>query len=180
GRRIQLPYNVEASRGYNNIMLRRESPMDRSRKDMDTGRLFMTENSRVTFSAADLENAPAEFEVPGYGTLRVCIEAVTEANRGLLTEKNRYTKAFDYDRIKGVLTLGKAEPDDYIRFSKGAKSIKKFFVDEKVPRELRDKIPVLKDDSGVLWIVGYRIGEQYKITDSTTKALTAEIIGGQK
>jgi len=38
---------------------------------------------------------------------------------------------------------------------------------------------VLKDRDSVLWVLGYRIGEQYKITAQTTRALVVSITGGE-
>ena len=54
---------------------------------------------------------------------------------------------------------------------KGTKKIKDFFIDEKIPRDKRDKISLIIDDEDILWVVGYRINEKYKVTDDTRKIL---------
>ena len=45
----------------------------------------------------------------------------------------------------------------------GTKKLKDFFADNKVPREWRDHIPLLATDSGIAWVVGYRIAEWAKV-----------------
>lgn len=48
-------------------------------------------------------------------------------------------------------------------------------IDEKIPEDERDRIPVLADGDHVLWVVGYRISDYYKITDETEHILEAEV-----
>ena len=42
------------------------------------------------------------------------------------------------------------------------KRLHNFFIDEKVPREWRDRVPLLVGDRGIAWVVGYRIAEWAK------------------
>ena len=62
-------------------------------------------------------------------------------------------------------------PGDYIMLAGGRKKIKDFMIDEKIPREIRDQIPLLVDGSHVLWMYGYRISEAVKITENTQRVL---------
>ena len=84
-----------------------------------------------------------------------------------------YTKWFDYDKIKDTLSVRARKTGDYIRIlpAYGKKTVKAFMVDEKIPREDRDQICLLADGNHVLWIVGYRVSEGYKVTDHTTTIL---------
>lgn len=79
-----------------------------------------------------------------------------------------YTKWFDYDKINKLL-LRSRQPGDYIIIDKkgGKKKLKDYFIDEKVPREKRDEILLLADGSHIVWIVGYRISEYFKVSDET-------------
>ena len=74
--------------------------------------------------------------------------------------------------------MGKKASGDVIALKEGSKSLKKFFIDEKIPAEDRKDILVLKDEERVLWVVGYRIGENFKITENTKRALLVKISGG--
>ncbi len=79
-----------------------------------------------------------------------------------------YTKWFDYDKINKLL-LRNRQPGDYIIIDKkgGKKKLKDYFIDEKVPRAKRDEILLLADGSHIVWIVGYRISEYFKVSDET-------------
>lgn len=95
--------------------------------------------------------------------------------------ENRYTKWFDYDKIEGVLSVRTRRPGDYITLKGGfRKSVKAFMIDEKIPRGERDRIPLLAENDHVLWIVGYRISEYYKVTEETKEILQAQVCGGEK
>lgn len=59
---------------------------------------------------------------------------------------------------------------------KGSKKIKEFFIDEKVPRQMRDVVPIICDRQGIIWIGGYRQSENGKVTDNTKKFLVLKIL----
>ena len=93
--------------------------------------------------------------------------------------KNMYTKWFDYDKIKGTLSARTRQPGDFITLAGGGrKTVKSFMIDEKIPRSLRDRILLVADGSHILWIVGYRISEFYKVTEHTSTILQIEYDGG--
>ena len=53
-------------------------------------------------------------------------------------------------------------------------------IDEKISREERGRIPLLAEGSHVLWIIGYRISEYYKISEETQTILQVEWNGGEE
>lgn len=89
-----------------------------------------------------------------------------------------YTKWFDYDKIKGALQLRNKKPKDYLQINKEGhnKKLKAYFTDEKIPKEERDDIMLLADGSHIIWIVGYRISEAYKITEDTKKVIKVQLM----
>ena len=94
--------------------------------------------------------------------------------------KNQYTKWFDYDKINSALSVRYRETGDYITLAGGGrKTVKSFMIDEKIPKEERGKILLAADGSHILWIIGYRISEYYKITDDTHTVLQIQIDGGK-
>lgn len=96
--------------------------------------------------------------------------------KGAEFPKNLYTKWFDYDKIKSALSVRFREEGDYLSIPGGKrKAITRYMIDEKIPRHLRDQIPLLAEGSHVLWVIGYRISEYYKITDDTKTVL--EVMG---
>lgn len=101
------------------------------------------------------------------------------------TEKvpeNQYTKQFDCDKIKESPVLRFRQKGDYLTLSDGRgnmihKSLKDYMIGEKIPREMRDRIPVLAEGSHVLWLIGYRISEYYKTDRNTKRILQVKLKG---
>ena len=87
--------------------------------------------------------------------------------------KETYTKWFDCDRIRANIVIRtRAEGDYLVIDSKGnRKSIQDYFVDEKIPRHMRDEVPLVCDGNHVMWVVGHRVSEYYKISENTTRVL---------
>ena len=89
---------------------------------------------------------------------------------------NRYTKWFDYDKIKNNAVLRTRRPGDYLELSGGIhKKLKDYLIDQKVPREERDQCILLADGSHVIWVAGMRISERYKVTDRTRRMLKVQM-----
>lgn len=100
--------------------------------------------------------------------------------KGQEIPKNGYTKWFDYDKIKCALSVRYRKTGDYMTLAGGGrKTVKALMIDEKVPREEREKIPLIADGSHVLWVIGYRISEYYKITDDTHTVIQMQLDGGK-
>ena len=94
-----------------------------------------------------------------------------------IPQKN-YTKYFDYDRINSdSLCLRTRNEGDRIAFSAGkSKSLRRYFIDEKVPAKERENILLLADGPGILWVIGYRIGAAYKVSGNTERVLEARYV----
>lgn len=126
---------------------------------------------------------PCDIALPG-GGMRVKLrllamdkysneyEKIREAGEGSLT------RLFDYDRIEKGINIRSRLPGDvfYPRRSPGAKKLKDFFIDEKIPRQKREEIPLLADGKNIIWVIGLRTAENYKITEATEKILLAEAV----
>ena len=51
-----------------------------------------------------------------------------------------------------------------------------YFVNEKVPRQERDRIYLLAEGAHVIWIPGYRISEYYKVHEDTRMILQVRVV----
>ncbi|WP_097005385.1 tRNA lysidine(34) synthetase TilS [Lacrimispora amygdalina] len=106
--------------------------------------------------------------------------SVFSYKKGMEIPKNGYTKWFDYDKIKCALSVRYRETGDYMTLAGGGrKTLKSYLIDAKVPREERGKIPLVAEGSHVLWVIGYRISEYYKITDDTHTVIQMQLDGGK-
>lgn len=94
--------------------------------------------------------------------------------------KNIYTKWFDYDKIKGALCVRNRREGDYFLLAGGKKkSLRRFFIDEKIPETERESVFLLAEGSHILWVIGYRVSEFYKITESTKNILEVKTFKGE-
>lgn len=151
GRKLDLPYDVCAVKSYEGIVISKNQTIHKN------------EQVQITF--------PCEKK---YGKYK--ISCVIEANDKCAYPREKYTKWFDYDKIKGTLMLRERGDDDYICISStGTKSLSKFFVDEKVPQLERDDIPIIAMGNEILWIIGYRDSFRYRIDDSTKNILKIHV-----
>ncbi|MBR4768460.1 MAG: tRNA lysidine(34) synthetase TilS [Lachnospiraceae bacterium] len=91
---------------------------------------------------------------------------------------NPYTKRFDCDKINGnVPVLRTREPYDRIAIAPGMhKTLKRFMIDEKIPKAERGRIPVVAVGHEVLWIVGYRTSCAFHPAKDAEEALEITII----
>jgi tRNA(Ile)-lysidine synthase len=58
----------------------------------------------------------------------------------------------------------------------GTQKLKKFFIDNKVPRDQRRRCPLLISKGRILWVAGYRIDHHVRLTGRTRQVLKAELI----
>ena len=89
-----------------------------------------------------------------------------------------YTKCFDYDKIKFKLRLRtRRSGDSLVVFSDGrSQSVKEYMINAKIPAGRRDRIPLLVSGDEVVWIVGYRASEKFRVTDETRRVLLVRAI----
>ncbi len=89
-------------------------------------------------------------------------------------DKNYLTYCVNYDRIKGILKLRSRKTGDKFTFPQRnvTKTLKKLFVEEKVPRDFRDKIPVLTDETdNVIWLMDFGTNKGYLPQENSEKIL---------
>ncbi|HUS58716.1 MAG TPA: tRNA lysidine(34) synthetase TilS [Planctomycetota bacterium] len=88
-----------------------------------------------------------------------------------LKGKSRDREMIDADRLRPPLTLRTRQPGD--RFhplgATGSRKLHDFFIDEKLPAWRRDRVPIVCDRDGIVWVAGCRIDERVRITAQTQR-----------
>ncbi len=148
GSQINLPYNLIAITTYDRLIIR---------KNIQKDDIIFEPIAVNRFGTYELKQNNAVFK----------FSEIYKENVKIV--ENRYTKCLDYDILNGHLRIRTREIGDYIVIdSEGRKkSLKSYYIDMKIPKEERDNVLVLADEHEILWVIGYRIGENYKVTEET-------------
>ncbi|MDY5846340.1 MAG: tRNA lysidine(34) synthetase TilS [Bariatricus sp.] len=170
GRRIDLPYRMHAVRTYEGIdLLLDEQKADESKE------MGMVEEE---ICLSDL-NFEKEMTIT-YGKWVVTCRKLPIELRLDRIPKKTYTKWFDYDIIKENVFIRTRRAGDRIVIDEEGKSkkLKSYLIDEKIPADKRDEIPLIAEKNQILWIVGYRQSKAYQVTKQTKTVLEITINGG--
>ena len=168
GRTLDLPYEMHAKRNYEGIRLEKQRTYS-----------FGEEKK-----AEIMQECMAELNIPGETIL---------ADRNLklrckILEKPKnlsikdipqkiYTKWFDYGIIKSSLYIRTRQAGDIIVIDEKGhqKKLKNWFVDEKIPKKVRDSQLLLAENNEILWVLGHRMSQAYQVKQSTKWILQIEV-----
>ncbi|HOL82928.1 MAG TPA: tRNA lysidine(34) synthetase TilS [Caldisericia bacterium] len=151
GKEIELPLNLIAVKDKNNIIIERR----------------------------DFEIPDFYIEIPDIGSyqeigMKIELSLVEKISK----VKDPFISFFDYDKIELPLKIRKPMFGEKFKplGLKKEKKIQDFFVDSGIPKSVRWNLPVLldkKDD--ILWIIGVRISDDYKVTNLTNRVICIKI-----
>lgn len=97
-------------------------------------------------------------------------EPIANANNNIAT--------LDACDIAFPLILRKWQPGDYF-YPLGMRKKKKlarFFIDNKLSATDKEKIWVLEMNKKIIWVIGHRIDDRFRVTDATKKLLRIEVV----
>jgi tRNA(Ile)-lysidine synthase len=79
-----------------------------------------------------------------------------------------YTAFFDAEKIGSLYVRTFLEGDRFHPLGmKSSVKLKDFFISRKLPMEQRRRVPLLVSDGDIVWIIGIRIDDRYKVEDET-------------
>jgi tRNA(Ile)-lysidine synthase len=92
--------------------------------------------------------------------------------------KNSYKAFLDFEKITFPLILRKWQKGDsfYPLGMKNKKKLSDFFIDEKLSIYDKANVWLLCSNNDIIWVIGYRIDDRYKITDNTKKMYIANLL----
>lgn len=117
------------------------------------------------------------YNIPSNGFIKVkeigtIIETqVVSINKYKRSKSDKSCNWFDFNKIKGGIVVRNRRSGDKIKLLGGSKKIKDLFIDIKIPKEDRCKVPVIADDQGILSVGNFRNSENYKIDEETKEVL---------
>jgi tRNA(Ile)-lysidine synthase len=134
----------------------------------DRKELVITGKDLKSFMSFDIENDTSEIN---NGVFNLSFQRMDNEKFSIPSSKD--IAVLDEDKTDFPLQLRKWKEGDWfcpLGMNK-KKKLSDFFIDNKVPLNLKDKIWVLTSKGSIIWIPGYRIDERYKVTDQTKKLL---------
>jgi tRNA(Ile)-lysidine synthase len=106
--------------------------------------------------------------------LKFSTETIIPENFKFKTSKK--TASLDFDSLKSPLKIRKWKEGDWfcpLGMNK-KKNISDFLNSEKVPLNLKGDVFVITSNGSIIWVVGYRIDNRFKLSDKSTKMLFLE------
>lgn len=183
GAAISLPKGCKAYVSYGKLIFRKEEKIDgiKTENNIDISRgdcPNVNGNGSLAYGISRVDiSAPGEYFSPdGDFSLKVSIINVKNPEVNIDLTKKEYIKFLDYDKIQDSLILRSPEPGDrmVIRSDGATKKLNRILSDCKIERTERNRVPVIACGSEIVWAVGIRIGENYKVTDNTSKIICLE------
>jgi tRNA(Ile)-lysidine synthase len=151
GDRLYLPKGLRVIKNYSTLVMTSEAPLRLGTFALTVPGEVVLKEIRATLKAS------GEDRVDSFGD-------------------GKAIAVFDADKTGTVLIVRPREKGDFfypMGFGK-RKKLQDFFVDEKVPRDERDAIPIVASGNGIVWIAGYRGDERFRATEGTRKFLRLE------
>ena len=163
GRTVHLPYQMVAKRVYDGICIGQQEMKSLQNKEDN---VFEMTDFEKNFQAMGKEIQCKVYE------------------KGVFSPKTfekSDTACFDCDIIENNICFRTRQEGDYITIHPDGRTqkLKAYFINEKIPQDLRDEILLVADGHHILWIVGYRKNCLYQIQEKTKKVLEININEGE-
>lgn len=164
GKSINLPNNIVAENSYGDIII--------SMRKFEGHRSIEFIISKQELDEKEVENLRLD------GLSYDAVLQVKQNNNKINLNSSDLIKYFDYDKIKQKIIIRNRKNGDKIKplGMTGTKKIKDIFIDNKVPNNLRDEIPLVCFDDQISWIVGLKISDLFKVNKNTKNILQISFI----
>ena len=168
GGEIHLPRNIKVTKSYEHIKIVLQDTKGKKNK-----KIF---NKKVKVPC-DTSIADENIKIKA---------KVEDANKNIAkyvdNKKESLVQYFDFKKTGEYIDIRNRKVGDVFKplNFKGKKTLKNFYIDEKIPRETRSSIPLVAKGKEIIWIVGYGISDRFKITSKTKKILVLKVVKTDK
>jgi tRNA(Ile)-lysidine synthase len=147
--------------------------------DHQTGKVFCSQTHQLTVDRNDfiisrLANKPdgdviieQDVNLVERGRQKLVLEVANGSTYSI--DKSAAVAQLDWDKIRFPLTWRNWQPGD--RFiplgMRNPKKLSDFLIDIKVALPDKERVTVLESGGEIVWVVGYRVSERFKISDQT-------------
>ncbi|NMM50181.1 tRNA lysidine(34) synthetase TilS [Marinigracilibium pacificum] len=149
----------------------------------ESGRIFESNEVRIihdrnhwlldySFEDSKVENA--RLIVPGETLVRdLVFTTKIHLSENYKIDPNPNIAAIDMNKLKGDVVIRSWHEGDWFNplGMKGKKKLSDFMIDAKIPLSLKEKILVVESGDEIVWVVGMRIDDRFKITSKTKNIL---------
>lgn len=138
----------------------------------DRNRLILQQRQLHSTEPVQVDVATAQIDKP----LKLSF-SIEEYALGEKIERNPAVATIDFEKLDYPLTVRPWQPGDrFIPFGMtGFKKVSDFLVDCKVPLADKEKVYVLTSGKDIVWVIGHRIDNRYRVGEGTKKVLRVRV-----
>ncbi len=162
GAQAELPGGIRAIYSYGIL------------KIIDSGTVLMDDEPIDFHGILDI---PGTIWIPELNAeVTATIQSYNHIDNYLSLGYNPFMQFFDYEMMNKGINIRNRQKGDVFKplKSNGTKRLKEYFIDSKIPREQRDKMPLLCIGNEVIWVIGDKISDKFRVTENTKSIVKIE------
>jgi tRNA(Ile)-lysidine synthase len=143
------------------------------RLDVDRGYLIVRKIEKIVDKQYYLDEMSTLIDVP----MKLKITHLKHDSHFHLVASPKFA-FIDRDKLQFPLLIRRWKTGDYFRplGMKGLKKLSDFFIDEKFSIAEKERVWILANGEQIVWIIGHRLDDRFKITSGTKNILKIEIL----
>lgn len=169
GARLDLPLGYMAVKSYGTLIIQKQGYIEPEKFEYALG--FSSE--------VEIESQNCIIRTQVFnGNIK---ESQYYMNNNINDKTGKVVKLFDFDKIQNKLNedhnsqlvvRNRRDGDIFKPLnSRGTKKLKEYFIDNKIPKNQRDLFPLIAINKEIIWIIGNKTSDNYKVTDNTKTVL---------
>ena len=150
---VILPHGIRAKRVYGDLIITRKKPPGEEMETFDIG--------------------AGRNAIPSLG---VVLDVSFSVESPPSFPEGRAVAFFDADRVSGLTMRTFRRGDRFMPLGLDREvKVKDFFIARKMPAERRQRVPLLLSGKDIIWVVGERMDERYKLGAGTRRVMRVSV-----